>query len=69
MNIYMVSSNYIYIVIIILFVHSYMLSVIRTVRNCLVRGMEELKIGENAETIQTRAFLKSTRIQRRVLVT
>ena len=35
----------------------------------LVRELEELEIGGRAETIQTTALLKSTRILRRVLET
>ena len=38
-----------------------------TVTKGLLKGLENLEVGERAETIQTTALLKTTRILRRVL--
>ena len=35
----------------------------------LLKGLEDLEVGDRVETIQTKALLKTARILRRVLVT
>ena len=40
-----------------------------TIPKGLVKGLEELKIGGFAETIQTTAFLRSVKMLRRILET
>ena len=40
-----------------------------TILKGIVRGLEELEIGGQAETIQTTALLRSPRILRRILET
>ena len=40
-----------------------------TITKRLSKGLEDLKIGERVETIQTTALLRTTRILRRVLET
>ena len=40
-----------------------------TVTKGLLKGLEDLEVGGRVETIQTTAFLKTARIQRRILET
>ena len=40
-----------------------------TVTNVLLKGQEDLEVGDRVETIQTTALLKTARILRRVLET
>ena len=40
-----------------------------TVTKMLLKGLEDLEVGDRVETIQTTALLKTARILRRVLVT
>ena len=40
-----------------------------TVTKGLLKGLEDLEVGDRVETIQTTALLKTTRILRRVLET
>ena len=40
-----------------------------TITKGLLKGMEDLEVGEWVETIQTTALLRTARILRRVLVT
>ena len=46
-----------------------MIMIIITIPKGLVRGLENLEIRERAETIQTTALLRSTRMLKRVLET
>ena len=40
-----------------------------TVTKGLLKGLEDLEVGDRVETIQTTALLKTTRLLRRVLET
>ena len=45
------------------------ISALGTITKGLLKGLEDLEIGERTETIQTTALLKTARILRRVLET
>ncbi len=45
------------------------MSAFGTVTKGLLKGLEDLEVGDRVETIQTRALLKTARILRRVLET
>ena len=72
----MISSNYSFLIIIIIMILIMKVTIIpvvigafETVTKGLLKGLEDLEVGRRVETFQTATLLRTARILRRVLET